>query len=57
MDLEERVTQFQQLQTIIAEQVPYAIICQIDNSYGVKDSVTMTPRLDDVWNLTTMRKA
>ena len=57
MDLEERVEQFEELQTIVAEEIPYVIICQIDNSYGVKDNITMTPRLDDVWNLTTIRKA
>ena len=57
MDLEERVEIFKEMQQMVADEVPYAIICQIDNSYGVKDGITMTPRLDDVWNLTTIRKA
>lgn len=57
MNLEERAEQFAELQQIIADDVPYAIICQIDNSYGVRDGITMTPRLDDVWNLLTTRKA
>ena len=57
MNMEERTEQFEQLQQIIADDVPYAIICQIDNSYGVKDTVTMTPRLDDVWNLLTIKNA
>ncbi len=57
MNMEERAEQFAELQQIIADDVPYAIICQIDNSYGVKDGITMTPRLDDVWNLLTTRKA
>ena len=42
---------------MVADEVPYVIICQIDNSYGVNDSITKVPRLDDVWNLTTIRKA
>ena len=46
----------EEMQQMVADEVPYAIICQIDNSYGVKDSITMTPRLDDVWNLSTIRK-
>ena len=56
MNEEERTQLFQELQQMVADEVPYAIICQIDNSYGVKDSITMTPRLDDVWNLSTIRK-
>ena len=57
MNLEEREAQFKELQQIIADDVPYAIICQIDNSYGVKEGITMVPRLDDVWNLLTIRRA
>lgn len=56
MNEEERTQLFQEMQQMVADEVPYAIICQIDNSYGVKDSITMTPRLDDVWNLSTIRK-
>ena len=56
MNLDERLEQFKELQQIIADQEPYIIIAQIDNSFGVKDTITMTPRLDDVWNLTSMRK-
>ena len=56
MNEEERIQLFQEMQQMVADEVPYAIICQIDNSYGVKDSITMTPRLDDVWNLSTIRK-
>ena len=57
MNEEERTQMFQEMQQMVADEVPYAIICQIDNSYGVNDSITMVPRLDDVWNLTTIRKA
>jgi peptide/nickel transport system substrate-binding protein len=57
MDPVERVEQFKQLQQMIADDVPYVIMCQIDNSYGVNDSVTMNPRLDDVWNLVNIRAA
>ena len=56
MNEEERTQLFQEMQQMVADEVPYAIICQIDNSYGVKDSITMPPRLDDVWNLSTIRK-
>ena len=56
MNEEERTQLFQEMQQMVADEVPYAIICQIDNSYGVKDSITMTPRLDDVWNLSTIGK-
>lgn len=56
MNEEERTQLFQEMQQMVADEVPYVIICQIDNSYGVKDSITMTPRLDDVWNLSTIRK-
>lgn len=56
MNLEERAQQFAELQQIIADDVPYAIICQIDSSYGVKDGIEMHARLDDVWNLLTIRK-
>ncbi len=56
MNLEEREEQFKELQQIIADDVPYVIICQIDNSYGAKDGITITPRLDDVWNLLTIRR-
>jgi peptide/nickel transport system substrate-binding protein len=55
MDPVERVEQFEQLQQMIADDVPYVIMCQIDNSYGISDSITMIPRLDDVWNLLTIR--
>jgi peptide/nickel transport system substrate-binding protein len=57
MDPVERVEQFKQLQQMIADDVPYVIMCQIDNSYGVNDSVNMNPRLDDVWNLVNIRAA
>ena len=57
MNEEERTQMFQEMQQMVADEVPYAIICQIDNSYDVNDSITMVPRLDDVWNLTTIRKA
>ena len=56
MNEEERTQLVQEMHQMVADEVPYAIICQIDNSYGVKDSITMTPRLDDVWNLSTIRK-
>ena len=56
MNLEERDLQMQELQQIIADDVPYVIIAQIDNCYGASDDVSITPRLDDVWNLLTIRR-
>jgi len=56
MNLEEREEQFKELQQMIADDVPYVIIAQIDNCFGASDDVTITPRLDDVWNLLTIRK-
>lgn len=57
MDPEERAKQFEELQQIIADDVPYAIICQIDSSYGVRDGITMHARLDDVYNVLTIRRS
>ena len=49
-------TQLKELQQMVADEVPYAIIAQIYNVYGIKDDITMTARLDDVYNLVSIRK-
>jgi peptide/nickel transport system substrate-binding protein len=56
MDLEEREKQFFETQQIIARDMPYIVMCQIDNSFGVSDAISFPARLDDVWNLQTIRK-
>ena len=56
MNLEERDAQLKELQQMVADEVPYAIIAQIYNVYGIKDDITMTARLDDVYNLVSIRK-
>jgi ABC-type transport system substrate-binding protein len=56
MNLEEREKQFFETQQIIARDMPYIVMCQIDNSFGVSDAISFPARLDDVWNLQTIRR-
>jgi peptide/nickel transport system substrate-binding protein len=54
MNEEERLEQFYETQQIIARDIPYVVMMQIQNSFGVKSNISFTPRLDDVWNIQTI---
>jgi peptide/nickel transport system substrate-binding protein len=49
MNLEERAEQMKQIQAIAAEDRPHVCLCQLSNLFGVSNSVSFTPRLDDMY--------
>ena len=48
MDLNERREQYQEIQRIIAEERPHIFLHAIKHNFGVADSITFTPRLDEM---------
>ncbi|WP_096187116.1 ABC transporter substrate-binding protein [Evansella halocellulosilytica] len=49
MDPDERLSQYQRAQEIIAEERPHIYLHSIDMNYGVSDLVDFDPRLDEMY--------
>lgn len=47
---EERIRQYQEIQSIVAEERPHIFLFQQNANYGVSDRVTFQTRLDEVIN-------
>ncbi|MFK9090287.1 ABC transporter substrate-binding protein [Bacillus salipaludis] len=50
LDNEKRIKQYQEIQAIVAEERPHIFLYQQNSNYGVSDSVSFKPRLDEVIN-------
>ncbi|MBD8070806.1 ABC transporter substrate-binding protein [Bacillus sp. PS06] len=48
MNPEERIEQYKEAQAIIAEDRPQIYLYQLDSIYGVSDSISFQPRLDEM---------
>jgi len=48
MDLEERQEQYQEVQEIVAEELPYVYLYQLKDSYGVNNRIDFEPSLDEM---------
>lgn len=49
LDIKERQKQFQHIQQIVAEELPYIHLYNQVSVYGVSDRVTFHPRLDEIF--------
>lgn len=49
LNKEERATQYQQVQKIVAEEMPYIYLYQDVAVYGANDSIAFEPRMDDMY--------
>ncbi|ACB86338.1 ABC transporter substrate-binding protein [Natranaerobius thermophilus] len=48
MDFEERKEQYQEVQEIVAEELPYVYLYQQKDSYGINNRIDFEPRLDEM---------
>lgn len=57
MNLEERIAQIKEAQTIAAEEVPYSNLVNLKVAYGVRDGINFTGRLDEKFDLNSITLA